>query len=135
LAEEVAQLRPWHDLAVRRRGGSSAGISGLAPEQAAAYVVSFLGASPPADPRPGQPPAESLKFACADLRAFYEEAATAQPGNLSADAMEAWFYLQTVAGEVIRAVRLARLHDADPAMRLLAEKLLVPRAVLHRIGG
>ena len=61
LDEEIAQLRPWHDLAIRRRGGTTVGVSGLTPEQAGAFVVSFLGGSAPANYRPNQSLARSLR--------------------------------------------------------------------------
>jgi len=135
LQEEIAQLRPWHDLGARRRGGSGVGISGLSPEQAGAFVAAFLGATPPANPRPGQPLGQTLKFAVDDLRAFYEEAAAVQPGELSAAALQRWFYLETVVGEVLRAARQAALAGPDESVRLVAERSLVPRAMLQSAAG
>jgi hypothetical protein len=135
LAEEIAQLRPWQQLAARRRGGTTVGASGLQPEQAAAFLTSFLDPLPPTDPRHGEPLGESLKHACADLRAFYEEAAAGQPGDLPPDALAGWFYTGTAAGQVIMAVRRAGLGHPDAGVRLVAERMLLPRAVLRRIGA
>jgi hypothetical protein len=130
LAAEIAQLRPWHDLAVRRRGTTTVGLSGRSPEDAAAFLLQFVA-------RPGDPglPAGAalgvvLKQASDDLRAYYEEAAGAQPGPLGAGAMQRWFHLQTHAGEAIAAVRQAMLAHADAGVRAIAERTLVPRAIL-----
>jgi hypothetical protein len=135
LAEEIAQLQPWHDLAVRRRGGGTSGLSGLTPEAAGAFIVAFLGANPPDNYRPDQALSLSLKQACDDLRAYYEEAATAQPGQLSSAQLEDWYYFGTVAGEVLRDLRGACLASADESLRGLARLTLLPRGVLQRVQG
>ena len=133
LAEEIAQLQPWHDLALRRRGGSTSGLSGLTPEAAGAFIVAFLGSRPPENYRPTQPIGLSLKQACDDLRAFYEEAATAQPGELSAAALEAWYYLGTTAGEVLRELQRVCVVSEDESLRRLAELTLLPRGVIRKL--
>lgn len=132
LAEEIAQLQPWHDLAVRRRGGATAGLSGLTPEAAGAFVAAFL-QQPPDNPRPQQPLWLSLKQACDDLRAFYEEAATAQPGALSAAALEDWYYFGTVAGETLRSLYRVCVTGDDAGLRRLASLTLLPRSVVEKM--
>jgi len=133
LAEEIAQLLPWHDLAVRRRGGGTSGLSGLTPEAAGAFIMSFLGTHPPENYRSEQPLGVSLKQACDDLRAFYEEAATAQPGQLSSAQLQAWYYFGTTAGEVLRELRNVCLQSDDKSLRLFAELTLLPRGVAQRV--
>lgn len=132
LVEEIAQLRPWHDLAVLRRGGTSAGLAGMTPERSAEVLLYYLDGHDPANAGEGRSIAEALKFACDNLRAFYEEAVSAQPGALSPDAIEQWFYLQTVAGEVIHEVRRSALAGGDATLRVLADLLLLPRSIVHR---
>jgi hypothetical protein len=131
LAEEIAQLEPWHDLALRRRGGTTVGVSGRTPAQAGAFVVSMLGERPAPAVRPEEPLAQSLKYDCDDLRAFYEEAAGAQPGALSGAALERWLYFGTVLGEVVLALRQVCLRSEDQAIRHLGKLLLIPRAVAN----
>lgn len=133
LAEEIAQLQPWHDLTVRRRGGGTSGLSGLTPEQAGAFIVAFLATHMPANYRPEQALGFSLKHACDDLRAFYEDAATAQPGQMSAAELEDWYYFGTVAGEVLRELRRVCLNSDDKSLRLFAELTLLPRGVVHKM--
>lgn len=134
MAQEIARLQPWHDLAVRRRGGTGLGLSGLSPDEAAAFVVGFLGGSSAPGGPPGRSSAQTLKLACDDLRTFYEEAATAQPGGLSAEEVQQWFYFETVAGDALLALRRAGMESQDPSVRFVAEKVLVPRAVVQRLG-
>jgi hypothetical protein len=133
LAQEIAQLQPWHDLALRRRGGGTSGLSGLTPEAAGVFIVAFLSTREPQNYRPDQALGLSLKHACDDLRAFYEEAATAQPGSLSAAELESWYYFGTVAGEVLRELRRVCLTSEDKSIRLFAELTLLPRGVVHQL--
>jgi hypothetical protein len=112
-------------------------VSGLTPEAAGAFVAAFLGAQPPENYRPAQPLGLSLKQACDDLRAFYEEAATAQPGQLSAVALEDWYYFGTVAGQVLRQLQRVCSQSDDKIIRRLAELTLLPRSALQQMhaGG
>lgn len=131
LAEEIAQLAPWHDLAVTRRGGTTVGVSGRTPAEAGAFVVSMLGGQALPGAQPDEPPALALKYACDDLRAYYEEAGSAQPGALSGAELERWYYLGTVAGEVLRALQQVCAASDDPALRHFAKLQLIPRAAAN----
>lgn len=133
LEQEIAQLQPWHDIAVKRRTASTVGVSGLGPADAAAFVVALAEGGEPANYRPGQPLGLSLKQACDDLRAFYEEAAGAQPGGLSATAMAEWLYHGTVLGEVFALLWREGVKHADEGVRTTAERFLVPWAVRQRL--
>jgi hypothetical protein len=74
----------------------------------------------------------SLKLSCDDLRTYYEEAAAAQPGGLGATQAQDWFYLHTVAGQLLQAVRARGLGHADNAVRAVTDRTLIPRAILNR---
>ena len=126
---EIAQLQPWHDIAVQRSGRGAAGLTGLGVEELAYFAVSYLGASPRPSYDPEMSAAEALKRACDDLKAFYLEAASAQPGNLGATALEHWFWRETAAGKLFLMLRQACLESADKSLRTLGEKLLVPRVI------
>jgi len=131
LAEEIAQLEPWHDLAAKRRGGTTLGVSGRTPAAAGAFIVSFLSAQPAPSEGSTETIAQSLKFACDDLRAFYEEAASAQPGALTSAELVHWLYFGTVAGEVLRELQQAGLRSDDKRIRAFAKLVLIPRAVAN----
>ncbi len=75
--------------------------------------------------------AEALKRACDDLKAFYLEAACAQPGNPDAAALEQWFWRETAAGGMFFMLREACIESADEGLRQLGNGMLVPRAILN----
>ena len=125
---EIAQLQPWHDIAVQR-GGRNAGLTGLGIEELARFAVSYLGASPKPSYDPDMSAAEALKRACDDLKAFYVAAASAQPGNAGAAALEQWFWRETAAGELFLKLSQACRSSADESLRTLGEKMLVPRVI------
>ncbi len=132
LVDEIDELRPWHDLGVRRRGGTSGGLSGLTPEQAGRLLCDFADGRDAADGQSAPALARSLKLACDDLRTYFEEAAAAQPGGLSAQQMQDWFYLHTVAGQLLHDVRDRGLTHDDAAVRALCERMLIPRSDLNQ---
>ncbi len=127
LGLEIEQLKPWHDIAIRKRGASGFGLSGMSLEDAAACLISMLsGTAPKTDV--DRPPGTVLKQICDDLRCFYEEAATGQPGSLSAAALAQWYYQQTVLGEVLHRVRTLVLKSEDAGLRFVGERVMIPKA-------
>jgi hypothetical protein len=133
LRREIAQLRPWYDLAVKRRGRTTFGISQMDVEQAADYAASYLGAAPRPPYAPDITAGVALKRVCDDLKAYYYEAIAAQPGNLSASAIEHWFWHETVAAKIFFGIQQACKGSADPSLRPqpFGPLSLVPRAIFH----
>ena len=129
MRREIAQLAPWYDLAVRRRGRTTVGISGMSVDDAANHAAAFLDGAARPDAMPGVPAGVALKRACDDLKAYYYEAAAAQPGNLSSRAIDNWFWSQTAAARVFLAIREICQHSKDESLRPLGLLGLVPRYV------
>ena len=129
LADEVAQLKAWHDVALARRGRTTLGVTGLAIDDLVAFVLAWLEGRPQPVFRAGMAPADAIKLACDELKAFYYEAMSAQPGRHAANEFQDWFWLQTAAGETMLAIRDHARNSADPALERLASLSLVPRAV------
>ncbi len=129
LQQEIAQLAPWYDIAKKRRGRSTFGISGLTVEDAAKYAASYL--ATPAAPYAGITAGVALKRACDDLKAWYYEAVTAQPGNLQAKDIDHWFWHETAAAKVFLAIQQVCLKSVDKSLAPLGKISLVPRAVQH----
>ena len=127
-ADEISRLRPWHDLAVEARGRTTVGTSGLEIEEAGRFIAAYLDAELPELSSP-----EVLRLACEDVKAFYLEAAAAQPGRASSRDLAEWFWGATAAAKVIIALRALCLQSEDKNLRALVG-LLVPRAQLHRTG-
>jgi hypothetical protein len=134
MQREIAQLAPWYDLAKKRRGRTSFGISGVSIEEAAHYAASFLSGNGRGSPAPGPSPGVALKRACDDIKTYHYEAVAAQPDNLSAKAIDNWFWHETAAGKVFLALQQVCLESADKSLQPLGKTSLVPRWVQHPLA-
>jgi hypothetical protein len=131
--QEVAQMRNWYDLAVQKRGRTTVGITGMEPEKAADFLAAFVQGERDTNPQEGVSLATALRMAADDLKAFYFEAVTAQPGQSTDSATLAnWFWSHTAAARIINAIREICLEIAGNEFQLLGTLLLVPRNQLHR---
>jgi hypothetical protein len=129
LADEVAQLGAWYELALRHRGRTSLGVTGLSMENLVGYLTAWLGVAPPSPFREGLSAGAALKLACDELKAYYYEAAAMQPGRHSSADMQNWFWMETVAGQVFVMLRDKAAASTDPSMERLGAAFLVPRAI------
>jgi hypothetical protein len=73
-----------------------------------------------------------LKRCCDDIKAYYYEALGAQPGQLSAGAIDSAFWKETVAARLFVALRELGLKHSDKSFAAFADRSLLPRAVQHR---
>lgn len=130
LRREIAQLRTWYDLAVTTRGRTTVGVSRLTPEEMGAFVSAFLDGHAPPNLRADIPIAALFRFAVEDLKAYYCEAITAQPGQNAVDSqtLSDWFWRETTAGQVLFAVYEVCKQSAVPGMQVVAASFLIPRA-------
>ena len=133
LEQERARLAPWYEVAQQNHGGTTVGSSGIPIEDIPAFVVSHLGDNPSPNPRPEVPDDDMLVFACDDLRAYYSEAVTAQPGRASSDDLARWFWDQTTAAKVMWALMDQCGASDDPAVRDLQYRF-APDDVIERRG-
>ena len=132
LLNEIGQLRQWHQLALERRGRTTVGVSGLDIEAVAAFIGAVTDGESAGRPRPDLTLGETLKLACEDLRAFYTEAATIQPGqqHLTSQALSEWFWDETAAGKAFWALREVCRASDDEVMQAMGRYILVPRSQL-----
>ena len=131
LLREIDRLAPWYALAKKRRGRTTFGIAGMPIEAAARLVASHIGDAPLPNPQPDVALGTVLKRCCDDIKAYYFEALGAQPGELSATAVDRAFWNESAAGKVFIALRAVGLRHADPSFAAFAERSLVPRAIQH----
>ena len=127
--EEIAELGPWYELALRRRKRTTVGVFGGGVEPAALHVVSYLKGAPEVPPDPAWSAGMAVKRACDDLKAYYYEAVAAQPGNLDARAIERWFWSETAAAQALLAIRDHCLKSDDESLKPLGKLSLIPRFV------
>jgi hypothetical protein len=121
LRQEVALLQPWYTRALTARGRTTVGASGMPFGEALDLLITALDPGKPQDVR-----ADSIRLAAEDLKAYYMEAATAQPGAASSRSLLDWFWRETNGGALLRALK-RRFIDSEAAdLRLLASLLLVP---------
>lgn len=132
LAAEIERLAPWHALSRERRGRTTVGLTGAEPKQAAAFVAALLHGTP-APLHPERSLGENLKLACEDLKAYYLEAVTAQPGPSDWQGVADWLWGDTALSRVFLALRPRLEASADESLRLVAREYLVPRVQAHRL--
>lgn len=126
LAAEIDRLMVWYDRAVAARGRTTVGPSGLDMPAAGSLVSDALEAA--------LPPAQALKLAIDDLRAFYLEAASAFPDPGNTRTRTAWFWDETLLAKSLLALQPKLAASADPQHRLLATLTLIPATERHRLG-
>jgi len=131
---EIAQLRPWYQAGLDRRGRTTVGVSGLSIEDAARLLAGFLDDPAIASPRADLALPQALKFASEDLKAWYLEAATAKPGPSDSKVLNDWFWNETATGALALKVAAACRKSDVPALKVLGERSLVPRAYWPLIG-
>ncbi len=119
LIEELRQLAPWHAESIKRRGRTTVGVSGATIEQMEDLATVLADFATGADSADGDvawnhPMPVRIKFAADDLRAFYHEAATAQPGgSYPTDAdLNDWLFNRTLLGSVLRQI-VGRMRESD----------------------
>ena len=119
LVEEIRQLAPWHTESRKRRGRTTVGVSGASVDQIEDLATLLADFASGVEPLDGDidwnhPMPVRLKFASDDLRAFYHEAATAQPG--AGDPTDAelndWLFNQTLLGTVLRQI-VGRMRGSE----------------------
>ena len=136
LKGEMAQLYSWYNLATKKRGRTTVGVSGLDLEAIGDFISAFLDGDIPENPREDLPLGIVLKLATEDLKAYYWEAITAQPGQVSpsSEQLSDWFWDETTAGKVLLAVKQVCMNSQDDMLQVVGMKLLVPMAQALRKG-
>jgi hypothetical protein len=126
LEAEIDRLATWYDRAVASLGRTTVGVSGLDMTAAGKLVTEALNGA--------LPPAQSLKEAVDDLRAYYLEAASAFPDPGSSKMRKAWFWDETRLAKSLLALQPKLAASTDPQHKILANLTLIPATERHRLG-
>ena len=129
LTSELKALQPWYELSLRRRKGRTlVGISDRTPVENAALLGETLDA--------GEVPQDIpwMKRAIEDLKIYYVEAMTAQPGDYDAAAIQALFWKDTVLGDAILSIYRV-YQDSDNNQLKLVARMLAPREAVGAATG
>jgi hypothetical protein len=131
---EMTTLRSWYDLAIQKRGRTTVGVSRIPVDRLGDFICSFLKGEMPENPRADIDLAYTLNLATDDLKAYYFEAVTSQPGqeSPSSEALNDWFYEQTQAGKILYALRDLSKKSQHGLMKILGNVLLIPAAQIHK---
>ena len=131
LQAEVDRLQPWFDLSVGRRGRTTVGASGLEVPDIVRLIAAIVEPNPTIES--SAPSANLLKLATEDLKAFYFEAALAQPDGASSLDVQNWFWSETAAASILFRLRETLIDSDDAATQRFANWLLVPQTQAHRL--
>jgi len=123
LADEIASLATWYDLGLERTGRTVFGGSGMPITQVVGALAAAADGTLPSSTE-DLSAGNILRLAGEDLKAWITEAADAQPGEMSAYALKAWFWEQTVAGETLLAAYRASTTSGDKSWRNQASVLI-----------
>jgi hypothetical protein len=126
LDAEIERLAAWHDRAVVAQGRTTVGVSGLDMPSAGRLVTQAL--------NDHLPPAQALKEAIDDLRAYYLEAASAFPGAGTPATRKKWFWDETKLAEALLALQPRLAASDDQQHKILANLTLIPASERHRLG-
>ncbi len=128
LLSEMNLLRPWYDRSLRERGRTTVGLSGIELDEIPQFLAQFVETpgNETALDGVGVALADSLKCSAEDLKAFYNEAATAQPGEASAREIENWYWNECVVGRLLRQISRCCRDHPDQRVQVVAGFTLVP---------
>lgn len=128
---EITAMRPWYDMAVAKRKRTTVGVSGIKLEALGDFIYAFVKGGTPENPRKDISLAYTLKFAVEDLKAYYVEGITAQPGQEGASSrlLQDWFWDETVAGKVLWDLKNVCQTSQDKIMNMIGTHFIVPGEV------
>ena len=123
---EIERLRPHWAGALDRFGRTTVGLSRLPPEQWAPYAATFLKGEIPQSIVDGLSPALLLRTIADDIKALYSEAVQATGPQPSSAQVNRWFWNRTLAGQLLRALRLAALASPHNGFNTVGSRFIVP---------
>ena len=111
--KELSELRSWYELGVERRGRTSVGLSPISVGDSVRLIACYINEPEGTESSDQMSAGNSLRWSASDVKSYYWEAITAQPGSTPAHHLENWFWKQTAAGELLLQLRAACLaHKA-----------------------
>ncbi|MFC1847760.1 hypothetical protein ACFLXV_00400 [Chloroflexota bacterium] len=130
---EMVSLRPWYDMAAGKRGHTTVGVSGVDLDAIGDFLCSFLEGIAPENPREDISLAYTLNLVTDDLKAYYFEGITAQPGqeSPSSQVLSDWFWDETLAAKVLLAIRDASKKSEDVLTQIVGKSLIIPAEVIR----
>ncbi len=130
LLKELGSLEPWYDLAKRSRQGRTAvGVSDQSAQANMAKLGQLLDDQ--------QLPLTELawfKHAIEDLKVYYLEALTAQPGNYTVEALQQTLWQDTALGAALKSFYHQFCALKEPQLQVFA-RIILPREMAGEATG
>jgi hypothetical protein len=126
LSAELKLAHPHWEAAQRRFARTTVGLSQLPLERWAPYAAPFLAGEIPASSVEGLSPALLLRIVADDIKALYGEAAQAAGPQPSSAQVNFWFWNRTLAGQFLRALRIAALTSPHNGFNTVGSRFIVP---------
>ncbi len=134
LQEELLGMQTWHD-AYAKTNRTTTGISGMTLEEITVLFQDFIGGRVLPDENQTKL-SDLLRMATEDIKAFYFEAISAQPGqSTNVSILADWFWGKTCAAKIINEVRSTCMTYEAKDMLLAGKLLLIPRNQMFRFNG
>lgn len=116
LRREIQELRTWYDIRVERVGCTTFGAAKLDIEHLGHMLAALSEGDIPDNWRDDVDLGDAVRMAVEDIKVFYQEAVTAQPGYADASSAELadWFFQETETGKmVLEAREICRASDLE----------------------
>lgn len=121
LETEMRMLAPWYDVSLARRDRTLFGVAGASPDALRDELSAALAAEP------AELDLRRLKLVLEDLKAWYQEAMTAQPGQLPWAEVRRLLWDETELGLAMRELAATLTATGHPLHNAFV-RVLVPRA-------
>ena len=133
---EMQAMRLWYDMALKKRGRTTLGGSGMDIDHLGEYIYAYVKGEEPDNPLQAVDSPVSLKLAVEDLKGYYIEAVTAQPGqeDLSSKALKEWLWDKTTAGEVLIELIKTCSQSENEKLKMMGTHFIAPMDVMLKRG-
>ena len=123
--DELELVLPAWERFEARFGRSTVGLSGQSLQDWPEFATAFLRGELPTVAMHDSP-ALALRFLCDDIKAMYGEAAQADGPAPSAGQIDRWFWRETVAGQLLIALRSKAMDSPNNALKTVGGRFFVP---------
>ena len=125
LRSELALVLPVWERFRTRFGRTTVGLAGQSAEAWPGFAIAFLDGALPIVPGHATP-ALALRFLADDLKALYCEAVQADGGPPSSRQIDGWFWRETIAGQLLIALRETAMRSENTALKTVGGRFFVP---------
>lgn len=133
---EIQAMRPWYDMALKKRGRTTVGGSDIEIDSLGEFLYAFAKGELPDNPRKDIDISVILKLAAEDIKSYYVEGVTSQPGQegLSSKSLNEWFWNETTAGDMLLELIKICSKSENESIKMTASYAIAPMEVIIKLG-